>query len=260
MCVVVTTSMSRLINFLILPVFVAVIFYSLNDNYTPLSKSKFLGPIQEGSPKYSSHFGRFTKPLKVIDFSSVTTSSLYNFTALKFWDFKSITTKKYFIAVGIANLNYISTAFVYVIDRSDTSRSSIYQYSSKCIFAQDIQEQAYSSIGNGYTKFEHSSDEWILSCYNKFKEMYEINGTILTEKNQKISFYFNIEYSVDKNPSMALIYPVEENQPVYTHKFAGLPSSGKLRIGNGEEEDLIDGLGTMDWTLGYPERVCQWKW
>uniref|UniRef100_A0AC34FUK4 AttH domain-containing protein n=1 Tax=Panagrolaimus sp. ES5 TaxID=591445 RepID=A0AC34FUK4_9BILA len=253
--------MSRSINFLIfLVAILAVIFYNLNVSNLQLPKSKFLGPIQHGSPKNSSSFGRYTKPLEILDFSSVSSSAVFNFTALKHWDFKAITTQKYFVAVAIANLNYISTAFVYVIDRSDTSQSKIYQYSSKSIFAQGIKEQSFSSINNGCTKFYQSSNEWIWICYDKTREAYEINGTVVTEKNEKISFNFKIEYSVEKHPSLALIYPVADNQPVYTHKVAGLPSSGSLKVGDSEEEDLIDGLGSMDWTLGYPERVCQWKW
>uniref|UniRef100_A0A914PW33 Uncharacterized protein n=1 Tax=Panagrolaimus davidi TaxID=227884 RepID=A0A914PW33_9BILA len=253
--------MSRLFYFLTLfiPVLIAI-YYIQSNTYVPLPKSNFLGPLQLGSPKNSTNFGRFSKPLEIIDFSWVTSSEFFNFTSLKFWDFKSVTTQKYFIAVAIANLNYISTAFVYVIDKSDKSQSKIFQYSSKSFFAHAIKEQTFSSVENGCTKFFQSSDEWLWICFNKEKQMYEINGTVVTEKNQKLQFNFEIDYSIEIHPSMALIYPVKVNQPVYTHKTAGLPASGKLRIGNAEEEKLLEGLGAMDWTFGYPERICQWKW
>jgi len=178
-------------------------------------KSKHLGPIQDRFPSKSNEFGRYTKPFSVIDYSWVSSSKLFNFIALKHWDFKSISTPRYFIVAAIGNFNYIANAFVYVIDRTNREKQ-FYQYASRSISAQAIKEQAKSSI-DGCTHFYHSPSEYIRLCYNKNEKVYEIDANVPMNNDLQISFDFKIEFSSEKDQSMVLVYPVEKkSSSLYT--------------------------------------------
>jgi len=229
-----------------------------NARYVSLPKPKYLGPIQDRSPSKSNEFGCYKKPLSIIDYSWVSSSKLFDYIALKHWHFKSISTPHYFIVAAVANFNYIANAFVYVIDRTNREKQ-FYQYASRSILAQTIKEQAKSSI-DGCTHFYRSSSEYIRLCYNKNEKVYEIDANVPMNDGLQISFDFKIEFSSEKDQSMVLVYPVGENRPVYTHKIASLPARGKINIGNNNEEELLDGISSMDWTLGYSERLSRWKW
>lgn len=229
-----------------------------NARYVQLPKPKNLGPIQDRAPSKTDDYGRFTKPLAAIDYSWVSSSKLFNFATLKHWDFKSISTSHHFIVVAIANFNYMANVFVYVIDRSKGEKQ-IYQYEARSILAQAIEEQAKSSI-DGCTHFYRSPSEYIRLCYNKKEKVYEIDANVPMKEGHQISFDAKIEYSNEKDQSLALLYPVETTRPAYTHKVAALPARGNIQIDNNKKEELLDGLASIDWTLGYPERQCSWKW
>lgn len=229
-----------------------------NARYVSLPKPKYLGPIQDRFPLKSNEFGRYTKPYSTIDYSWVSSSKVFDFVTLKHWDFKSISTSQYFIVAAVANFNYLANAFVYVIDRTNPKKE-FYQYESRSIAAQAIQEQAKSSI-DGCTHFYQSSSEYIRLCYNKNKKAYEVDANVPMKNGLQIAFNFKIDYSTEKDQSMALVYPVEENRPAYTHKIAALPAQGKISIGNNKEEKLLDGMSSIDWTLAYSERLSRWKW
>jgi hypothetical protein len=229
-----------------------------NAQYVSLPKPKYLGSIQDRRPSKTNDFGRYTKPFAVIDYSWVSSSKLFNFVALKHWDFKSISTSRYFIAAALANFNYIAHGFVYVIDRANQP-NKIYQYASRSFFAQAIQEQANSSI-DGCTQFYRSSTEYIRLCYDKKEKTYHVDANVPINENLQITVDFKIDYSSEKDQSLALVYPVEENRPAYTHKVAGLSARGNITVGSNNQEEFLDGLSSIDWTLAYSERLCQWKW
>ncbi|CAF1646817.1 unnamed protein product [Adineta ricciae] len=238
----------------------AIILGSIeNAQYTSLPKPKYLGPIQSGAPSSTSAFGRYTKPFSVIDYSWVSSSKFFDFFNLKHWDFKSISTERYFIVAAIANFNYISAAFVYVIDRSSDDKP-VYQYSTRSILAQALKEQAKSSI-EGCTHFFRSSAEYIRLCYNKSTKMYVVDANVPMGDGVQVSFDFTIDYSSEKDESMVLLYPVLQTRPAYTHKIAGLPSRGHIQFGNEKnKQELSNGLSSLDWTLAYSERSSHWKW
>ncbi|CAF3754999.1 unnamed protein product [Adineta steineri] len=229
-----------------------------NVQYVSLPKPKYLGAIINHSPLKSNEFGRYIKPFSAIDYSWVSSSKLSNFFTLKHWDFKSISTERYFIVAAIANFNYIAQAFIYVVDRKNPDKP-FYQYSSRSILALAIKEQAKSSI-DGCTHFYQSSSEYIRLCYNKHEQAYEVDVNVPINDGLQISFDYKINFSSEQDQSMALVYPVEITRPAYTHKVAGLPSRGQISIGNDNKYDLINGVSSMDWTLAYSERLSRWKW
>jgi hypothetical protein len=237
----------------------AVLFGIIEDaGYVSLPKPKYLGPIKDRSPSKSNEFGRYTKPFSIIDYSWVSSSKFFDFIALKHWDFKSISTSHYFIVVAVGNFNYMANAFVYVIDRTNREKP-FYQYSSRSILAQAIKEKAKSSI-DGCTHFYQSSSEYIRLCYNKNENVYEIDANVPMNDGLQISLNFKIGFSSARDQSMVLVYPVEENRPVYTHKIAALFAQGKIKIDKNNQEEVLSGISSMDWTLGYSERVSRWKW
>lgn len=226
--------------------------------YVSLPKPKYLGPIQDRCPSKSNEFGRYTRPLPVLDYSEVSSSKFFNFTALKHWHFQSISTSRYFIAAAIANFNYVAHGFVYVIDRLNRDQS-FYQYESRSLLARTIQEQAKSSI-DGCTHFYHSSSEYIRLCYDKTGKVDHVDLNVPMKNNVQVAIDCKISYSNEEHRSMVLLYPVENNRPAYTHKMAGLLATGHITIGNTKEKESFDGVSSMDWTLAYSERISQWKW
>ncbi|CAF4265077.1 unnamed protein product [Rotaria sp. Silwood2] len=243
---------------ILVPLFAILFGLIENARYINLPKPKCLGPIQDRFPLKTNEFGRYKKPFSIVDYSWVSSSKFFNFIALKHWDFKSISTSRYFITAAIANFNYLANAFVYVVDRTNPDKQ-FYQYASRSFLAQAIKEQAKSSI-DGCTHFNQSSVEYIRLCYNAKEKVYEIDVNVPMNNGLQVSFDFKIEYSNENDQSMVLVYPVEETRPAYTHKIAALPARGKIKIDNNKEEEFLDGLSSMDWTLAYAERLSRWKW
>ncbi|CAF1006621.1 unnamed protein product [Rotaria sordida] len=243
---------------ILVPLFAILFGIIENARYINLPKPKYLGPIQDRIPLKTNEFGRYMKPISIVDYSWVSSSKLFNFLSLKHWSFKSISTSRYFIVAAIANFNYMANGIVYVIDRTNREKQ-FYQYASKSFLAQAIKEQAKSSI-DGCTHFNQSSLEYIRLCYNTNEKVYEVDANVPMHDGIQISFGFKIEYSNEKDQSMVLIYPVEETRPAYTHKIATLPARGKIKINNNKEEEFLDGLSSIDWTLAYSERLTRWKW
>ncbi|CAF2564849.1 unnamed protein product [Rotaria sp. Silwood2] len=218
-------------------------------------KPKNLGPIRDGPPSAPNDYGRYKKPFYVIDFSWVS-PLLVDFFSLKNWDFKSISTPTYFIGVSIVNLNYEANAFLYVIDR--TNANQIYKYSSKSILAIAIKEKAKSSI-NGCTHYRQSDTEYIRLCYNSVEKVFHIEAVVPINGGIHLSLNCKMQFFQDTDDSMVLLYPIRQYRPAYTHKIAARPVKGTLKIDN-QNEQLIDGLGSGDWTLGFFEHTTTWKW
>ena len=248
--------------FVIIPLVVALIAVLLSvveqNQYVSLPKPDYLGSIRDRPPADSKEFGRYTKPLSTIDYSWVSSSKTFNFIALKHWDYKSVSSSRYFIVAAIANLNYVANAFVYVVDRTDRQKA-VYQYPGRSVLARSIGEQAKSSI-DGCTHFNQSSSEFILLCYNPQAQRYEMKANVPVTGGLQVSFDLQIEYSTKTDESMVLLYPVTNARPAYTHKVAALPAHGTLEISNQQKELIRDGLSSIDWTLAYSERLSRWKW
>jgi hypothetical protein len=222
------------------------------------NRPEYLGPIRNRRPINTQEFGRYNKPLSNIDFSWVSSSKIFNFISLKHWIYVSISTQRYFIVAAIADLNYFANAFVYIIDRTDREKS-VYVYAAQSILARSIEERANSSI-DGCTHFYRSSSESIRICYNTQESRYELKGHVPMNDNLQVSFDCQIDFSCEKDQSMVLLYPVDVTRPAYTHKLSALSARGQLRFSNENVMTFDDGLSSLDWTLGYAERVCRWKW
>ncbi|CAF4248393.1 unnamed protein product, partial [Adineta steineri] len=115
-------------------------FSILEENDSPNPNN--FGQIKETAPANSKDYGRFKKPLSIVDFSWVS-PALCNFVTEKNWHFISISTPQYFIVSTIINLNYIANAFVYVYD---ITNGELYNYTTNSILAVDIKERTKSSI------------------------------------------------------------------------------------------------------------------
>lgn len=255
--------MGFLFNFFVfIPFVVALVAVLLSlveqNQYVSWPKPDSLGPIRDRLPAHSNEFGRYTKPLSTIDYSWVSSSKAFDFVALKHWDYKSVSTSRYFIVAAMANLNYVANAFVYIVDRTDRQKP-FYQYAARSVLAQSIGEQAKSSI-DGCTHFNRSSSEFILLCYNQQARRYEMKANVPVNGGQQVAFDIQIEYSTKTQQSMVLLYPVTATRPAYTHKIGALTAHGTIEIGDQKEELLRDGLGSIDWTLAYSERLSRWKW
>ncbi|CAF0939136.1 unnamed protein product [Rotaria sordida] len=218
-------------------------------------KPNNLGPIRDTPPSSPKDYGRYKKPFYVVDYSRVS-PFLVNFFSLKNWDFKSISTPKYFIAINVVNINYEANAFLYVIDR--TNANQIYKYSSKSILATAIKEKAKSSI-NGCTHYRQSNTEYIRLCYNSIEKAFQIEAIVPVNGGVQLSLNCKMQFSQETDDSMVLLYPIQQYRPAYTHKIAARPVQGTLKIGN-QNQQLIDGLGSGDWTLGFFEHTTKWKW
>ncbi|CAF1455136.1 unnamed protein product [Adineta steineri] len=228
-------------------------FSLLEENGSPNPDN--LGQIKDTAPASSKDYGRFKKPLPVVDFSWVS-PALCNFVTEKNWHFISISTPQYFIVSTIINLNYIVNVFVYVYD---ITNGDLYNYTTNSILAVDIKERTNSSI-SGCTVFNRSSSEYVSHCYNQQENRYEINVNVTTNNSIQVSFAFRINYSSVNDQSLVLLYPFKPTQPAYTHHLATQPTQGTMKIGNILPESSFTGLSTTDWTLAYQKRVTRWKW
>lgn len=167
---------------------------------------------------------------------------------LKEWQYHSIATDQVFFAVGIVQLGYVANAFAYAVDLNNPKAfwefEALLPLGIGVDFSQSsVAGQTSLAFGKQQISVLCSEQGWQIQCE-------------LFSQNQMIELDLALHAAQDQ--SLALVHAVGEGQVAYTHKLAGLCSSGSL-VWQGKRFNL-DGLATVDWTRSHAARVTRWKW
>lgn len=167
---------------------------------------------------------------------------------LKEWQYHSVATEEVFFALGIVQLGYVANAFAYAVDLANPE--SFWEFEALLPLGIGVEFSQSSTAGettlaSGRQQISALCTEkgWLIHCE-------------LFSQNQNIQVDLAIE--MGKDQSLALVHPVGNAQPTYTHKMAGLQSTGSLIWQ--DKRFSLQGLATVDWTRSHAARLTKWKW
>jgi len=138
-----------------------------------------------------------------------------------------------------------------------------YEFEKKLPLSIQLSQYNQSSI-NGITKWSDGShtiefkyDESVNGWRIKLDLMlHQTNSKSHSSRRLHGSF---ISCSSHNTQSLALVYPLDNQQPAYTHKLPLHVSEGQLTF-QGEELNIVGSLASMDWTRSVERRELTWKW
>ncbi len=165
---------------------------------------------------------------------------------LKEWHYTSVTTDECFFAFGIVQLGYVANLFVYFVDRKDPTK----KYEREVLMPLGVGVSMAQSSISGTTQFRQGKDSISVSYKNGWRVELDV---ALDKENLTGSIAF------EPSESLSVLFPLSEHRPAYTHKLAGMPSTGALRF-RGKTYSLDTGFATVDWTRSLARRHTFWKW
>lgn len=190
-------------------------------------------------------FGRFSGPIAD---PNIRVPGRFGKLRLKEWHYLSATSERWFVAFALVQLGYVANAFAYVIDREDPANK---------------REFEALSPGGKALSFAKSSTDGVT--------LWDAKGACVRVMGQGGVWRAELDLPLGKErltgelelrsegESLGLLFDLGERRAAYTHKAAGLPASGSLRLG-AQEIDLTGALGASDWTRSAARRTTKWKW
>jgi hypothetical protein len=188
-------------------------------------------------------FGRYRQPIAD---PSLGPPQWWRSLRTKEWHYHSVVSDDWFLGVALVQLGYVANAFVYLVDRGQPAKRREYEALSPFGRALSF---APSSI-RGETRWHRGRDRIALR-YRQGWQL-EIDASLGAERLAG-------QVQIEPQQSLAVAFPLEPDRPAYTHKAAGLPARGALRLGN-RSIDLTNARATLDWTRSLARRRTRWKW
>lgn len=188
-------------------------------------------------------FGRYRQPIAEPSLGPLGRSKSMR---TKEWHYHSVVDDSWFLGVAVVQLGYLASAFLYLVERATPGERREYEALSPLGRALSF---APSSV-RGETRWERGRDRIVMS-YDAGWQL-ELDVGLGAER-------LSGEIRITPRESLCVAFPLTPERPAYTHKAAGLPARGSLRLG---ERDivLVDALATLDWTRSLARRHTHWKW
>lgn len=188
-------------------------------------------------------YGRYHRP--IADPNVIAPGIMGRF-RLKEWHYSSFVTPDWFFAFAAVNLGYAAKVFAYVVDRQNPADRQ--EYTKLAPLAKGLRF-APSSISG--------TTEW-KSGRSLLKATYHDGWNVQVDLPMR-SGRIAGELKLKDGAALALLFPLPNGGPAYTHKAAGLPVQGKLTFGS-RILDFSNSTGTLDWTRSVAMRETRWKW
>jgi hypothetical protein len=170
----------------------------------------------------------------------------------KRWNYWCVQTEKYFLAAGVADLEYAATAFVYLVD---IRRKTV------------VERSVVSPLGRGLTLGEHvRSFAQFQSRRMTFSESHDENVVSLLvtcddfDGDARLSAAMRIVYP-EPFDTLGVVVPMDHKHFQYTSKHVAVPVAGRVRIGRNEIPfEGVDAFATLDFGRGVWPRRTAWNW
>lgn len=201
----------------------------------------------DGEPIYG-HFDGIVQQLNIADFDYHTQMDKPHRRWAKYFHYKQfqfvcLTTPHYLIAIAIADIRYLSSAFCYIYDNHKQSLKEqrwlrpINWDSQTCLSPY----QGLSQIAAGQLSFNIHQGKWQVKAHCK-------------------SFNLDIHLASQSDSlPLSLCTPTGYSGWTYTQKHNGLTVDGSLEV-DGEIIDLSQALASYDFSGGYMRRETSWRW
>lgn len=211
---------------------------------------KLIGP--DGQPR----FGRFSRPVAIINHRDFYYTDPFDHKAsflarhfdLKQFQFIGLISEDYILGCAITSLKYVSTAFVYLVDRRSNrvqEKSLVQPLSLNC--------QMSNEPDAGEARFHQGSTSFIFRSFPGQKHVRIVSG-------RDIHIDFTLTEPSDFQP-VAVCTRTGFNGWTYTQKANALRAEGNIVWNNRRiavESPAF--LGSYDWSCGYMRRQTAWNW
>ncbi|WP_299492889.1 DUF2804 domain-containing protein [uncultured Shewanella sp.] len=198
-------------------------------------------------------FGYFDGPVKrfgIEDFYYLTSMDKCASKLSKHFDFKqfqfvSVVTPEFIIAVAIADIRYLGSAFCYFYDVNN----------DKIIETQWLK---LGSVGYQMSSSPMNGSAFIRSHKGELTLLIEEGQWHLKVKTARLSMKVNLCSSVLSSP-LVMCTPTGYSGWTYTQKHNGLNVTGDVSIDN-RKIPLNDALASYDFSAGFMRRETSWRW
>lgn len=188
-------------------------------------------------------FGRYREP---IDDPSLAPLTPWRRLRVKEWHYHSVVSEEWFLALAVAQLGYVANAFVYLVERAAPERRREHEALSPLGRALDF---APSSV-HGTTRWSSKGAQLSIAHCDGWR--LELDVVLAGERLRG-------QLEIAPRESLAVVFPLADDRPAYTHKAAGLPVEGALTL-SGRNLDFSGSMATLDWTRSLANRHTHWKW
>jgi hypothetical protein len=194
------------------------------------------------------NFGRWNKAVPHPNIHNI--SLTQHITQKKEWQFMAFYNGKTFIGVAVGQLNYIGTAFVYVLeDQFADQKTTLLPLGMGAVIS--------SSSISGCTTWYDAISRLNISLCNHDKSMnVKIQGHLNGGKEIRVDAVLD----TSNTESLVLSYPIGPHRVAYSHKQSAIPLQGTFQIGDKVEKYSDQSLALLDWTRSMQRRLTVWYW
>ncbi len=165
---------------------------------------------------------------------------------LKEWHYLSFTNDRFFVALGLVQLGYVGSVFAYAVDRAGDAPTHEYGVISPLGRQPSIAE---SSV-RGTTAWKTREAAVSITARDGWDVALDLPVGALRLTG---------EAHIEAQESLAMLHRLDATHVAYTHKAAGWPASGALRLGD-VPISLEGALAASDWTRSQARRETVWNW
>lgn len=213
-----------------------------------------LEAVKEEGTELVVFYGHYKQPLLNPNLSLCKPLGLLSPLRLKQWSYHHLTTSDHFVCFVVAHMGYAGLAWFFVLDKKTRTKYLYRSLGPK----KRIAHFATSSVegktewreGENHLSVAYENGQWVASIAVTVKseldkaDQKRVQGSIIMKEGPEC---------------MAMLFNLAHDRPAYTHKAAGLLTSGQISLG-GVEISMEGALASLDWTRAYANRVTEWYW
>eukprot|EP01127_Copromyxa_protea_P014262 TRINITY_DN3939_c0_g1_i2.p1 TRINITY_DN3939_c0_g1~~TRINITY_DN3939_c0_g1_i2.p1 ORF type:complete len:211 (-),score=34.99 TRINITY_DN3939_c0_g1_i2:371-1003(-) len=169
----------------------------------------------------------------------------------------SFSSEHYFVGLAVANLNYLTNPFFYVVDTRTGKK--VVEYSTLSPFPTPQLKSFSATSITGCTEWQSGTLESLRGINFRLSMCgdAQLNTVIVLLDYVDGHDDIKIHVTCSLGEALALLYPISASRPAYTHKEVAMKTTGTISVNKNQEAALVSGI---DWTYSLAKRVTIWKW
>ena len=209
--------------------------------------------IADGQPEYGIWDGELSS-LNITDYRRRASSDLWLPMREKRWAYLNISSPDVLVGVAVAHAGYLGSAFCYVYDMNS---GLMWEQERTAPFAKGIRVDR--ELQKGVVLYAAGRERIRLN--SDTSRGYRSLDVQLDNDGREIDIRVEIRDDNARVKPHQVCRPTVDGDFTLTHKAAGLPLIGSVRIGN-ERYELTENssFAGLDLSFGYPARETNWRW
>lgn len=209
--------------------------------------------IKDQTPNFSCWRGEVSE-VDLRSYRRKELSDLWLPTREKRWLYVGIYTEDVIVGIAVVHAYYVGNIFCYVYDRK---RDILWEQERIAPLAKGIRVDR--GIHKGVVSYQTATEKiYIDTDLKQGKRFLDVQ---LKSEGREIDIRAEIMDSLERSPPLQVVTPTADRDFTFTHKNAGLPILGSIRLGNVRYEfDPEKDSAVVDYSIGFPARETFWNW